>query len=152
VAIGASSTSGPGWRPERLDELPTGSRPLAALYLGGRAPVPLVGAWHGRLLPGWAPQALVRRLPWEGKTFRRDCGVNRIAGLGERFPFHVRPGASALDGDPCLLLDYDRRENPSVVRRLFDELREVGPGLYLGPGLVRIGRRAVVWTWFALGS
>ena len=151
MAVGASSVWGPGERPSSLGELPAASAPLLELYSAGRLPGPLVGVWRGRLLPSWAPQALVRLLPWEGKSFGRDAGTNRLRGAGERFPFHVRPGTSALDGEPCLLLDYDRPENPAVVRRLLDELREVGPGLYLGPAFVRVGGRQVRWTWFALG-
>lgn len=156
MSVGASTTSGPGGRmpgqPERLEDLPARSGPLAALYAAGLPPHPLVGCWRGRLLPPWAPQALVGLLPWRGKIFRLHEGTNRLAGVGERFPFDLRIAPSVLDGEPCLVLDYDRKENPAIVRRLFDELREIGPDLYLGPGLVRLGERPRLWTWFALGS
>lgn len=52
----------------------------------------------------------------------------------------MRRDDSALDGRACLVLDYDRPENPWPLRRLRDELRCAAPGLHVGPALLR--RRA----------
>jgi hypothetical protein len=91
------------------------------------------------------------RFPWAGKSFRAHDdgsgqGINRVRLGGERrwYPFATRIEPSALDGQPCILLDYDRPENPFFIRAIRDELREIAPGLFLGPALVTTMRRAPV--------
>jgi hypothetical protein len=130
---------------------------LGALYRKGRVPASLKaleGAPRGRMLAlvgalgRGAPHAVLRTVarsrafPWLGKTFRareseRGEGINRVRLLGTRewFPFSTRIDPSAIDGAPCVLLDYDREENPFFIRRIRDELREVAPGLFLGPAM-----------------
>ena len=122
---------------------------------------PLDGPADGRLLaltgPGrWGPvQALVRRIaaspwfPWRGKRFlafdeAHGQGVNRIA-LGRTWQvlhFETRIEPSAVDGAPCIVLDYDRPDNPGWIRMMRDELRPVGERLYAGPGIVELPRLA----------
>jgi len=84
------------------------------------------------------------RFPWTGKSFQswaedRGSGINRVRLLGERLWFHfeTRLDRSAVDGRPCVVLDYDHAENPWPVRQVRDELREVAPGLWFGPATVR---------------
>ena len=88
--------------------------------------------------------ATSQRFPWLGKTFQswaedRGSGINRVRLLGERLWFHfeTRLGTSVIDGDPCVLLDYSHTANPWPVRQVQDELRQVGPKLWLGSATLR---------------
>lgn len=143
---------------------------LRLLYEGGRCPPieALSGAPQGRMLSvarldeGLPRRVLARlarggRFPWAGKSFAhegeaRGRGINRIRLLGRRewYPFTTRHDASVLDGQPCLLLDYDHPQNPWFIRRIRDELREVGPGLYLGPALFRLRGEHRLVLFFAI--
>lgn len=82
--------------------------------------------------------------PWEGKSFdgERDqgTGINRVTFFGKRkwFPFKTRFDASFVDGKPTFVLDYSRDGNPPMIRSIVDEIREVAPGLYLGPAAIKI--------------
>jgi hypothetical protein len=85
--------------------------------------------------------------PWAGKSFEaksdgEGSGINRIRlGGGLRwFPFQTRVEPSAIDGAPCILLDYDHAPNPKPIRMIRDELREVAPGLFLGPAMLDTGK------------
>jgi hypothetical protein len=130
------------------------------------------GALVGRMLairgiPGAlaAPLARFAASPsfvWEGKTFAaasdtRGAGHNRVyvpRALGRQnlFPFDTSFGASAIDGKPTLVLDYDLDANPAYIRRIHDEIREVSPGLFLGPAMWKSGARKALVLWFALDS
>jgi hypothetical protein len=97
--------------------------------------------------------------PWGGKTFSghgaRGTGVNRLHLFGRHqlFPFHTRIGESAVDGAPCVVLDYDLPDNPSVIRKIHDEVREVAPGLFLGPAMWKTTTRGpALVLWFALDT
>lgn len=100
--------------------------------------------------------AASRFFPWAGKRFQHldrneGTGINRIRLAGERlwYPFRTRIESSVIDGAPCIALDYDLSENPSLIRALRDELREVSPGLFLGPALVRALRKPRLVMFFA---
>ena len=70
--------------------------------------------------------------------------------LGGCFPFDTSVGPSAIDGAPCIVLDYDKPNNPFFIRAIRDELREVAPGLFLGPAMVRLGASAKLALYFAI--
>lgn len=99
---------------------------------------------------------------WEGKTFRatseiRGVGHNRVfvpgvLGRQNLFPFDTLFGPSAIDGRPSLILDYDLAANPGYIRRIHDEIREVSPGLFLGPAMWKTDRNKTLLLWFALDS
>jgi hypothetical protein len=129
---------------------------LSALYRRARLPASLGvldGTPRGRMLAivppldrGLAFAALrgfaaSRAFPWGGKSFASGAaqgsgsGINRALLLGDIFRFDTRVAPSAVDGEPCIVLDYDQPENPWFIRRIHDELREVAPGLYLGPAM-----------------
>lgn len=99
-------------------------------------------------LPGTrlaAPIAhLTHALLWQGKVVDRRRGVlrNKLTPLRLRLvKALVGPDPSWVDTRPCVVLDYSRT---SLVARLVrDELRLVGPHLYLG--VVWLGRRRVLW-------
>ncbi|HTQ43329.1 MAG TPA: hypothetical protein VMI75_11275 [Polyangiaceae bacterium] len=96
--------------------------------------------------------------PWGGKTFAgrgtNGTGVNRLHLLGRHqlFPFHTRIAASAIDGAPCIALDYDLPDNPGVIRKIHDEVREVSPGLFLGPAMWKAAKGPTLVLWFALDT
>jgi hypothetical protein len=78
-----------------------------------------------------AATARVARLWWQGKVFRDDgtTAVNRFAGI------RIVEGStyiaqSWMDGQPSLILDYQHTSR--IYRNVRDEIRQVGPNLYLG--------------------
>jgi hypothetical protein len=99
---------------------------------------------------------------WEGKTFEahgdtRGVGHNRVAvpsvlGRQNLFPFETSFGPSAIDGKPTLILDYDLAVNPPYIRRIHDEIREVSPGVFLGPAMWKRGNDKTLVLWFALDA
>ena len=140
-----------------LDDLALlSSKELRQVFAGARVPSSLAvldgdlagrmlaarGLRQGRVFRALATIAKSSRFPWAGKTFMSDDpergkGDNRVRLVGTRHavPFTTRFGTSVVDGRPCVVLDYD---GP-----LHDELREVSPGLFLGPACLR--RSVVVW-------
>ena len=144
---------------------------LEKLYRAGRRPASisdLDGDGQGAMLAvrrvGEPVASLLRSygksslFPWRGKTFRsRDAGsgegINRID-LGftrpRWFPFRTRFDASFIDGEPAFVLDYSGPGNPPLIRQIVDELREVAPGLYLGPAALKVGGRPRPLLFFAV--
>ena len=95
--------------------------------------------------------------PWEGKSFqaRNDIegsGINRVTLFGQRrwFPFKTRFGPSFLDGKPSFILDYSGPANPPFIRSIVDEVREVAPGLYLGPAALLVKGKPKPILFFAV--
>jgi hypothetical protein len=133
-----------------VDGVPKG-RMLAVRYIDG---VPVA-----RLLRAFAASP---RFVWDGKTFaaRSDeegSGINRIRipgalGRQDLFPFETRFGASAVDGRPALILDYDLARNPPWIRKIHDEIREIAPGLFLGPAMWKGASGPTTVLWFALDT
>lgn len=133
-----------------VDGAPKG-RMLAVRYVDG-APV-------ARLLRAFAASPA---FVWDGKTFAAHSdedgtGINRIRipgalGRQDLFPFatHFRP--SELDGAPALVLDYDLPRNPPWIRKIHDEIREVAPGLFLGPAMWKAASGPTTILWFALDT
>jgi hypothetical protein len=152
-----------------LDELDALYRAAAVSSTMRAADGQLVGRMLAiRGLPG-ALDAPLRRwaaspaFVWEGKTFQaasdhHGAGHNRVhvpglLGRQSLFPFATSFGPSAIDGQPTLILDYDLPVNPSYIRRIHDEIREVAPGLFLGPAMWKTPADAkVLVLWFALES
>ena len=147
---------------------------LDALYRAASAPTSLRtadGALRGRMLAvRGMPDAIAaplrrwaasRSFLWEGKTFQAESdtqglGWNRVfvpglLGRQRLFPFATSFGASAIDGGRTLVLDYEQPENPPFIRRVHDEIREVSPGLFLGPAMWKRGGDRALVLWFALG-
>ena len=178
TTLASPSVSTPAFRAplHTLDTL--AARPFAeleTLYRSGivstsmhAADGPLVGRMLAvRGLPGaiatpvrkWAASA---SFLWEGKTFAASSdahgvGHNRVFGggvLGRQnlFPFETAFGASAIDGKPTLILDYDLAVNPGYIRRVHDEIREVSPGLFLGPAMLKSGANKTLVLFFALDA
>jgi hypothetical protein len=94
--------------------------------------------------------------PWEGKSFKgtsdEGTGINRVTFFGKRnwFPFKTRFDKSFLDGKPTFVLDYSGPGNPPLIRSIVDEIREVAPGLYLGPAALNFRGRPRPVLFFAV--
>ena len=98
------------------------------------------------LLPGSALDraisALVRALVWKGKIFSSATGdlKNRIGPLGiPLIRALVYQDESWFAQGPAIILDYSKTS--LLARMIRDEIRQVGPGIYLGQ--VYWGRRRI---------
>ena len=70
---------------------------------------------------------------WQGKVFDAKKGVlrNRILPIGlNAIIAKVYKDKSWLDGKECIVLDYS--DTSLVAQWIRDEIRAIGPGLYLG--------------------
>jgi hypothetical protein len=75
----------------------------------------------------------INHFAWQGKIFDSQKGVlrNRILPLGlNAIIAKVYKGASWLDGKECIVLDYS--ETSLLAHWIRDEIRAIGPGVYLG--------------------
>ncbi len=75
----------------------------------------------------------IKLFGWQGKVFDARNGLlkNRILVTGvEAIVARVYKGASWFDQQPCIVLDYS--ETSIVAKKVRDEIRLIGPGLYLG--------------------
>lgn len=108
---------------------------LDRVFAGGDASCVPVGTARGViLLPLDAKcprvKAFAQGLMWRGKVFRGDgTMVNRWL-VGTAVEAKVVTEASWADGAACVVLDYPR--DAAVFGNTRDELRKVGPGLWLG--------------------
>lgn len=157
----------PSYTVDQLAAMPLDQ--LEAVYRAGRLPASLHdldGAPAGRMLTLAGPLGRgaiadgLRRFarspvfPWAGKSFHATAddagsGINRVR-LGVTrawFPFETRIEPSAIDGEPCVVLDYDKSVNPWFIRAIHDELREVSPGVFLGPAMAKVrgGKKLVLF-------
>jgi hypothetical protein len=89
------------------------------------------------LFPGTAIDraigGLVRALVWKGKVFSSATGdlKNRIGPLGTPLiRAKVYQDKSWFAQGPAIILDYSKTS--LVARMIRDEIRQVGPGVYLG--------------------
>jgi hypothetical protein len=76
---------------------------------------------------------LVNFFAWQGKTFDAKRGrlTNRILPFGfNAIIAKVYKAPSWLDGKECIVLDY--ADTSVVAQWIRDEIRQIGPGLYLG--------------------
>ncbi|WP_209446937.1 hypothetical protein [Mycolicibacterium septicum] len=94
-------------------------------------------AWPGTWLA--KPLALlVRVIIWQGKVLDRREGVlrNKVTPFGLRLvKARLSIASSWVDDGDCVLIDYSTTS--FLARMVRDEIRQVGPDLYLG----------VVWLW-----
>ena len=76
---------------------------------------------------------LVNFFAWQGKTFDAKRGrlTNRILPFGfNAIIAKVYKAPSWLDGKECIVIDYS--DTSLVAHWIRDEIRQIGPGLYLG--------------------
>jgi hypothetical protein len=77
--------------------------------------------------------SFINHFGWQGKVFDAKKGVlkNRITAFGlNAIIAKVYKAPSWLDGKECIVLDYS--ETSLVAKWIRDEIRQIGPGLYLG--------------------
>jgi hypothetical protein len=75
----------------------------------------------------------ISHFAWQGKTFDGKKGQlkNRILPFGlNAIIARIYKAPSWLDGKECIVLDYS--DTSLVAQWIRDEIRQVGPGLYLG--------------------
>ncbi|HWP90425.1 MAG TPA: hypothetical protein VNM70_21270 [Burkholderiales bacterium] len=89
------------------------------------------------IAPGTAYTAnvaeMISHFGWQGKVFDAQKGVlkNRILAFGlEAIVAKVYKGKSWLDDKECIVLDYS--ETSLIAQWVRDEIRQIGPGFYLG--------------------
>ncbi|MGW4438680.1 hypothetical protein ACWELO_23470 [Streptomyces sp. NPDC004596] len=125
---------------QRLEELfrksPAGEIPKGPME--GLAVFPGAGRAGARLLA-----RLVNLTAWRGKVFSPDGYLsNRLTTLDIlSIVATVEPGPSRLDDQECIVIDYSHTS--VVFGGVRDELRQVGPGLYLG--LIWLAGRKIGW-------
>jgi len=131
-----------------LDGAPRGRMLTIAGPLGGRAIGSAIDRFAGS-----------RGFPWGGKSFQATSdvagtGINRVALAGQRewFPFETSITPSAIDGEPCIFLQYEVKGNPWAIAKIHDELREVSPGLFLGPAMWKRNPTPALVLWFAIDT
>ena len=81
---------------------------------------------------------------WIGKTFdaKHATGKNRMQtpqGVELRYPFKTEVGLGVADPIKVVKIDYDIPENPVWLRRILDEIVQVGPNHFLGKVHLRWG-------------
>jgi hypothetical protein len=161
-----------GHLPASLDDLAAlGPEELAKLYREARTPAirDIDGDMKGRMLasPLFASGvsvSLTRRLgalkifPWRGKSLHpladdRGEGINRVL-RDEKpwkwFRFETSIGRSRAGDFDAFQLNYDLHENPWLIRRIKDEVREVAPGLWLGQAYFESRGKPTLVLYFAL--
>ena len=77
--------------------------------------------------------SMVNHFVWQGKTFDATKGVlrNRILAFGlNAIVAKVYKSTSWFDNKECIVLDYS--ETSLVAHWIRDEIRTIGPGMYLG--------------------
>ena len=83
----------------------------------------------------YSPQiaGVINLFGWQGKTFDAQHGTltNRLLAFGvNAIVAQVYKGASWFDGKECIVLDYS--QTSLVAEHIRDEIRQIGPGMYLG--------------------
>ena len=77
--------------------------------------------------------SLINIFGWQGKTFDAEHGTltNRILAFGlNAIVAQVYQGKSWFDNKECIVLDYSKTS--LLAKHIRDEIRQVGPGMYLG--------------------
>jgi hypothetical protein len=77
--------------------------------------------------------SLINVFTWQGKTFDAEHGTlrNRILAFGlNAIVAEVYKAPSLFDGKECIVLDYSKTS--LVAEHVRDEIRNIGPGTYLG--------------------
>jgi hypothetical protein len=77
--------------------------------------------------------AIINHFGWQGKNFDPATGTlkNRVTAFGiNAIIAKVYKEESWFDGKECIVLDYS--ETSLVAKHIRDEIRQIGPGMYLG--------------------
>ena len=77
---------------------------------------------------------VINHFGWQGKVFDAKDGVlvNKLLVFGLKAVIaQVYKGPSWIDGKECIVLDYSKTS--LLAHRIRDEIRNIGPRLYMGP-------------------
>ncbi|CAN5569440.1 hypothetical protein BH10ACI4_BH10ACI4_13500 [soil metagenome] len=114
---------------KELDDL-FGSSPAGAIPNGEAHGTAILGA-GSKFTPEIA--ALINTFVWQGKNFDAAHGTlrNRILAFGlNAIVAQIYKAPSLFDGKECIVLDYS--QTSLVAKHIRDEIREIGPGMFLG--------------------
>ncbi len=126
------------WTPQCLEDLENlPPCQLADLFTRADVGHPITGVARGKLI-----YLTDRTLPkiklklaasvWRGKCATEDgYFVNRWIGGRKAIDSHYVVGPSWVDGKPAVIMEY--APGTKLFWNMHDELREIAPGLYLGP-------------------
>jgi hypothetical protein len=87
--------------------------------------------------------SFINHFAWQGKVFDAKKGLlkNRITSFGlNAIIAEVYKAPSWLDGKECIVLDYS--DTSLVAKWIRDEIRQIGPNLYLGK--VYLGKKRLI--------
>lgn len=114
-----------------------------------------------------------RLMPWKGKYFnaRKKQGINIVSKKAaflfrfqhpthqmksngrtiEVFPFKTSQGSSRTSQKKkVFLINYDKAKNPEGVRKVVDELVNLGSGIFLGRAQIASGQNTKTVAYFTL--
>jgi hypothetical protein len=114
---------------KELDDL-FGSSPAGIIPNGEAHGTAILGA-RSKFTPEIA--ALINTFVWQGKNFDAAHGTlrNRILAFGlNAIVAQIYKAPSLFDDKECIVLDYS--QTSLVAKHIRDEIREIGPGMYLG--------------------
>jgi hypothetical protein len=104
----------------RAGDIPNGEADGTAIAASGTAFSPEIAS-------------VINIFTWQGKTFDAAHGTltNRISSFGvNAIIAQVYKGESWFDNKECIVLDYSKTS--LVAKHVRDEIRQIGPGAYLG--------------------
>ena len=145
----------------------------------GKIPYPLHGFYQGELslllpnnlIESFGSFFLKLYLPWKGKYFYKRSGDNILSSsfklflnlvsarikstrngiIGyHAFPFRTFIKKGVGDKKTVMELDYDIPRNPAIVRRVIDEIVEVGEGSYLGRTYIKENEKYRLAAFFRI--
>lgn len=92
--------------------------------------------------------------PWRGKSFESGGTLGSNLLFGKRLAaFRGDVAPSLLDGEPTLRMRYDGLGLHWPFNRMLDELRQISPGVAIGPLLWRTGAdSATPLLWWGLST
>jgi hypothetical protein len=138
MALCCKGDPGCAWTPTCLEDLDNLSEcQLRELYTNATFCKPFIGVARGklvylsdRLLPGFKVRG--SRSVWRGKEAHEDgYFTNRWIGNRNWIDAHWVIGPSWIDGKPTQVMEYP--PGTKLFWNMHDEVREIAPGLYLGP-------------------
>jgi len=129
-------SAGPDYKKSAESLVGLSSTKLDQLYASGSAALIPDGASKGKAVffagtAATSPMEKVARYIWQGKEFDRAQGtlMNRIVGF-KAIRAQVYTGTSLFDSGPAIIIDYEKTSK--VFGWIRDEIRLIGPDLYLG--------------------
>jgi hypothetical protein len=115
---------------------------LEALFRGASVGAPLDGTYKGLLVYLVDERLNAFKLRMAEATWRGKAACAETGYFGNRFAADVRwnesyyeIGPSWIDGKPAICMEYTKRA--LLFWNMHDEVREIAPGLYLGPVIER---------------